>query len=528
MGLTLGDETMINNWMIPRNKRKLYPVVDILSLFTLQNMGEVWGHNLARQLDFESELERYGLKRPGERRDRRAGGARTYEAWLYNLGLIFYETNTNIVRTTLAGEALLAGQPPVPIITNQLMKMQYPSPYSVRTRVRIHERFQIRPFRFLLRLLADPRIQTLSKEEIARFVITEGDNESNQCFEHVVQRILDYRLYGDAVLPTDFEERYSSSTTGVRSREATLSYLEDIANTFINYLEYTQLISRNANGEIYIVPDKVIDVQNILNDGTRLRPFNQDHPFGEENFQRNYGLSPGQNRDNRQFGGQTVTDAIYRQRRIRSELLHIARNRPIVTINMSLVNEISLATGYSDRQVEDALDGFRPDTFSVFEASYLNMAISGRELAREFEIATKEIFEQLGFHSLHVGTSPLNPDVFVESPQNFSGIIDAKAYSTYSISNDHRNRMINNYIPAYQRQNRNLEFFMYVADGFGTNIDNQIQHIANQTRVNGSVIAARNLIRLLQRHLLNPIDHQIYRSLFTSNCQITMQQIETI
>lgn len=62
----------------------------------------------------------------------------------------------------------------MPIITNQLMKLQYPSPYSIRSRVNIHYRFQIRPFRFLLRLLADNRIQTLSKEEIGRFVITEG------------------------------------------------------------------------------------------------------------------------------------------------------------------------------------------------------------------------------------------------------------------------------------------------------------------------------------------------------------------
>lgn len=144
----MGDLAMINNWQIPRNKRKLYPVVDILSLFTIQTLGKIGGGNLKRQLDFEAELERYGLKRPGQRRDRRAGGARTYESWLYNLGLIFKETDSGIIRTTLAGEALLAGQPPVPIITNQLMKLQYPSPYSIRSRVNIHYRFQIRPFRF--------------------------------------------------------------------------------------------------------------------------------------------------------------------------------------------------------------------------------------------------------------------------------------------------------------------------------------------------------------------------------------------
>jgi len=518
---------MINNWQVPRNKRKLYPVVDVLSLFTLQNLGDNWRSNLNRQLDFEAELERYGLKRAGQRRDRRAGGARTYESWLYNLGLIFKETNTDVVRTTLAGEALLAGQPPVPIITNQLMKLQYPSPYSVRSRVNIHYRFQIRPFRFLLKLLADNRIQTLSKEEIGRFVITEGENESHNCFEHVVQRIISYRSNGDVILPPDFEEQYLSSTTGLRSREKTLSYLEDIANTFINYLEYTQLIERNSTG-IYIPRDRVNEVDSILNDGTNIRQLDTNHPYGIENFQRGFGLAPGQNRDNRNFGGQTVTDNLYRERRIRSDLLHIAGTRPITNFTVSLVREIADSTGYSIREVEDALDGFRPDTFSQFEASYLNMAISGTELATEFEIATRGIFEQLGFQAEHVGNHALHPDIFVESPQNYSGIIDTKAYRTYTINNDHRNRMVNNYIPTYQNQYGNVEFFMYVADGFGSNIASQVQNIADRTNVNGSVITARNVIRLLQRYQATPIDHNALRALFTNNSVITMTEIDSL
>ncbi|WP_430789118.1 restriction endonuclease FokI C-terminal domain-containing protein [Virgibacillus flavescens] len=520
---------MINNWQAPRNKRKLYPVVDILSLFTLQNLGDVWNHDLARQLDFESELERYGIKSPGQRRDRRAGGARTYESWLYNLGLIFIETDTEIVRTTLAGEALLAGQPPVPIIINQLMKLQYPSPYSQRGRVNIHSRFRVRPFRFLLRLLIDSRIETLSRSELGRFVITEGENESNDCYEHVVQRILDYRSHGDSVLSQDFEQLYASSTTGVRSREKTISYLGDIANTFINYLEYTQLIDRVGNSQIAISEGYIQDVEAILNDGSTVRQYNLNHPYGNENFQRNFGLAPGQNRDNRSFGGEAVTDALYRERRVRSELLHIAGTRPIVNITSQLLDEISTITGFSIGQVENAIEGFRPDTFSAFEASYLNMAISGRELATEFEIATTGVFEQLGFRSMHVGNNPLHPDIFVESPINYSGIIDTKAYRRYSISNDHRNRMINNYIPTYKNSHENLEFFMYIADGFGTNIDSQIQQLNRQNPdVQGSVISARNTIRLLQKHLSNPIEHEDLRTLFQLNRKVTLQDVELV
>ncbi|WGI63269.1 hypothetical protein QEN29_23555 [Escherichia coli] len=359
------------------------------------------------------------------------------------------------------------------------MKLQYPSPYSLRRRVNINKRFQIRPFRFLLKLLLDNRVHTLSKEEIGRFVITEGENESQGCFENVVQRILDYRLLGDAVLPENFEELYPSSTTGVRSREKTISGLEDIANTLINYLEYTQFISRNDNGSIFILPERIVDVQSIMTDGTTLRRLDANHQFGIENFQRNFGLAPGQNRDNRNFGGQNITDNIYRERRIRSELLHIAGTTPISTITDDILNRISSATGYTTNEVARALDGFRPDTFSLFEATYMNMAVSGRELATEFELATKNVFEELGFNAQHVGAKPLHPDIYVESPLNYSGIIDTKAYRRYSITNDHRNRMVRNYIPTYRDDD--FTFFMYVADGFGSNISSQIQSIAEET-----------------------------------------------
>jgi hypothetical protein len=519
---------MINNWMVPRNKRKLHPVVDVLSLFTLQNLGDIWNNDVSRQLDFEAELERYGLKRPGVRRDRGAGGARTYEAWLYNLGLIFKDTTNGVVRTTMAGDELIEGRPPVPVITNLLLKLQYPSPYSVRSGVKINDRFQIRPFRFLLRLLSHPNIEYLTEAEIARFVITEAENETQTCFDHIVQRVLDYRRYGDAILPANFTHLYPSSKTGVRTMQDTIKALLDIANTFVNYLEYSQLVSRHGIGQVNIPEDKIQEVEAILNDGSSLHAFNRTQQFGQENFQRSFGLAPGQRRDNRNFGGQTVTDTIYRQRRVRTELLHIAGTRPIINVDAGLVEEIANRIGYTARQVEDALRGFHPDTVGVFEANYLEMAVSSREMAREFEISTTDIFEGLGFASQHVGTSPLNPDIFVESPINFSGIIDTKAYRSYSITNDHKNRMVHNYIPTYQGNHTNMEFFMYVADGFGVNIDRQLREISDDIGIQGCAITARNLLHILQRHQENPINHQHLQVLFTKNGLITLIDISNL
>lgn len=514
---------MINNWMVPRAKRKLTPVVDALSAFSFLTLGEPWAGDTQKQLEFETNLERLNLKRRGARRDQRAGGARTYESWFNALGLTYVENTTGLSRLTVAGEALINGSYPVDIMTHQLMKFQYPSPYSLRDRVQISNRFHIRPFRFLLRLLLDNRVRTLSKCEIARFVVTEAEDESDRCFNHVVSRILDFRNLGDAILPANFAELYPSSTTGVRTLSATLDGLEDNANTFINYLEYTQLIMRDGpDRAIYIAPEKAAEAASILEDGTQLIDVD---PRNEEVFQRKFGLPPGRHKDTRNFSaGQTITPRVLAERMVRMEFLHIAGTRPISKVTPAIVSEIAVSTGLSERVVEDVLELLNVDALGIFEASYVDMAFSGTEQSRKFEIATVDIFRELGYETAHVGTRPLNPDVFVESPMNYAGIIDNKAYSAYSIQNDHRNRMVHNYIPTYRRCS-NLTFFAYIAGGFISTIDSQIRNIAEETNVKGSAITAKELVALLSRHRTSRIDHTELRALFEINRRITRHDI---
>ncbi|MEH7181086.1 DNA (cytosine-5-)-methyltransferase [Neobacillus vireti] len=524
---------MINNWHVPRNKRKLYPVVDILSLFTLQNLGEIWNHDLARQLNFEAELERFGIKSDGERRDQKAGGARTYESWLYALGLIFEETNTEVIRTTLAGDALLAGESPVPIIRNQLMKLQYPSPYSIRSGVGIHSRFQVRPFRFLLQILLDSRLKKangrieLTKQEIGLFCLTEAENETKRCLDHVVNRILAFRSRGDAIIPSNFGILHPSSRKKeARSKNDAMKALIDNANVFINFLEYTQLVKRDKrNLPIYIPEQKRKDVETILNDNTRLRKLDTDNPYGLENFQRNYGLPPNMVRDNRTFGGRAVTEQIYRSRRVQTELLHIASRKPIPLISPEIIDEISETTGYTSTQVMQGLENFRPNTFSLFEISYMNMASSGTEYATEFEVATVEIFNQLGYETTHTGSLPLHPDGIAITPENYSGIFDTKAYKSYSINNDHRNRMVVNYIPLLKNSHPNSSFFLYIAHGFKSTIGNQVRRIAEETGVNGAAITAEAILELYRKNRLNPIPHIDLFPIFTSNTLISLDDI---
>ena len=92
---------------------------------------------------------------------------------------------------------------------------------------------------------------------------------------------------------------------------------------------------------------------------------------------------------------------------------------------------------------------------------YFEMAFKGRDEATEFEKETVELFKSVfEFEAQHVGPIGLTPDVYILSHESrFVGIIDNKAYSKYTISNDHRNRMVHNYIKTYGAECYPLAFF---------------------------------------------------------------------
>ena len=224
---------MLNYWWVTRPKRKLNSVPEVLATFADLSLNQEWSGQRDYHLEYEDALEAAGLKRKGDRRDQTGGGARTYKAWLLSLGLIFNQSSTGKIKLTLAGEAIMNGDSPVEILSSQILKYQFPSPFSIGRGVQVSPRFKIRPFRFLLRLLNDNRIGYLTEEEIAKIVVTEAENESDKCFNYIVDRIIQFRNYGDECLEEDFYVRYASSK-GEINFDHPYSHLMDLANTLIN------------------------------------------------------------------------------------------------------------------------------------------------------------------------------------------------------------------------------------------------------------------------------------------------------
>ena len=514
---------MLNYWWVTRPKRKLNSIPEVLSTFAELSLNQQWEGQRDTHLSLEDALEQAGLKRKGERRDQTGGGARTYKAWVASLGLIFTQESTGKMMLTLAGEAIMAGDSPVEVLKNQILKYQFPSSFSMSRGVQVHHRFKIRPFRFLLRLLSDSRVMYLTEEEIAKVIVVEAENETEKCYEYVVGKIHEFRDKGDKCLDPDFFEKYKPSK-GEVNPEHPFSHLTDLANTLINWLDYTQLIERDT-GKVRILEEKQAEVNAIL---ANVPPF-IDRPDQHEFFQRKYGLDPKHRKDNRNLTAtKTITAKIIAEQKIKQAYIGESLRRPIAKITPALVDRIVEQTGFDDKLVEETLLRLYPrGSVGAFMTEYFEMAFKGRDEATEFEKATVELFQDVfGFEAKHVGPIGLTPDVLLLSDsEGYQAIIDNKAYSKYTISNDHHNRMVHNYIENLSRYSSStapLAFFSYIAGGFGKNFDSQVKAVSEVTGVNGSGMSVSNMIKLVECYDAKGYTHKNLRDIFSVNRQVLL------
>ena len=523
---------MLNYWWVTRPKRKLDSIPEVLATFADISLNQEWAGQRGTQMAYEDALEKAGLKRVGARRDQSGSGGRTYGAWLVSLGLIFHQAETGNIKLTLAGEAIMNGDSPVEVLKGQVLKYQFPSAFSLSRGVQVSSRFKIRPFRFLLRLLSDDRLdRQLSQDEIAKVVAVDAENETAAVYEAVVRKILRFRDEGDGCLDPAFFDLYKPGRGDVNP-EHPYSHLQDMANTMINWLEYTQLAKRNDDKQIVILEEKRAEVDEILASDP---PF-IDRPADHEFFQRKYGLDPKHRKDTRNLEKtKTVTARIIAEQKIKAAYIRVSIAKPITGITPGLIEDIAEETGITAELVEDVLQKTYPHgSIGAFMASYFEMAFKGREECVEFEKATTDLFRDVfGYDARHLGQtgSKSAPDILLLSDvEGYQAIIDNKAYSQYSISGDHHNRMVHNYlgrIGTYSPSGYPIGFFSYIAGGFGKGIDRQIMEEVRESGVHGSGITVSNFIRMIENHQSGKrrYSHRELRDLFGLDRQVRLEDI---
>ncbi len=527
---------MLNYWWVTRPKRKLDSIPEVLAAFADISLNQEWSGQRDTHMAYEEALEKAGLKRVGSRRDQSGSGGRTYGAWLESLGLIFHQEETKNIKLTLAGEAIMAGDSPVDILKEQVLKYQFPSAFSLSRGVQVNSRFRVRPFRFILKLLSEERLDFyITQSELARIVAVDAENESDKCYENVVSKILEFRSFGNECLDDDFFIKYKPSRGNVNP-DHPYSHLEDMANTMINWIEYTQLAKRDENSDdhrLTILEDKTEEIKRIL---STVPPF-IDQPQNHERYQRKYGLDPKHKKDTRNLEQtKTITAKIIAENKIRQAYIKVSITRPITGITPELIEDITAETGIQPAMVETVLNkNFPHGSIGSFMSSYFEMAFKGTEEATDFEKATTQIFRDVfKYNAIHLGQtgSKSAPDILLLSDSDgYQAIIDNKAYRSYSITGDHHNRMVRNYlekINTYSTSNYPIGFFSYIAGGFGKTIDNQIRLEVKESGVHGSGITVGNFITMIknQQEGTKTYTHQELRDIFGLDRQILLSDIQ--
>lgn len=554
------NKKQLNYWMIPRSVRKLVTLQEMIKDdYRNGIIGGQWRGTRTNHLKRDLNLQHSGLrgKSPNGFVDANPGGARTDVALLAALGFYAFDKEGNI-ELTYQGEQMLISTNPALIITQQLFQFRYPSPYS--NSIRLNPDFELFPYRFLFQLLINPNlvdngsiidndgIIRLTQDEIALFVITEAkkDNDLNR----IINLILDYRQlksHSSYPIPTDT--------------------LKNIANTFINNIEITGFINREKKGTISLKEDSIFEVFQLLD----AKPRNFKYEIGKENeFQHRLGMNPTKTK----FTHPQVSNRSGSELAVKHLLMEELSNNPMTIddITPSLIKDIAQRVGTTIETTNKVIaEMLKEDPQDIFSKQYILYASSGRSLAREFEVSTSKIIKEIFGNSKWTGKEGKSPDVTfnissdriinIHSSLNpykdqlvaedkmqyttnddhdqvsslyllnnnkdkFVGIIDCKAETNYTISNDHFNRMTvetDGYIPNY-----NADIFIYVAHGFGNTFIRGLKKVEHKSNIPGSGITANTLLHLLKRHREQKFTINELYSLFTIGRIITVADINEL
>lgn len=499
-----------NYWWVTRPKRKLILIPDIIRIFSATAEGKPWHRNRGLQKQFEQNLTDAKWKAQNNSND--GSGGRTYAALLAQLGL-WYTDEENLVRITIAGQEIIDGENPVPIITKQLLDLQFPSSYSSKPHVNVCRGFQVQPYRFILKLFLERKIDELSQEEIGFCLVphVKRETDTDLCLDLLRQ----FNINKDELI------KNAKDLTGLQEES-----LVNIGNTIVNNFEYTGFFEEFEDiKKLKIKESEIINAKNFI---SNLRTGLIQDPENEPVFQRRYGTGLSKTKD------YSTSIRIHmpikpNERKIIEAFYIISSSEPVYSINVELISRIAKQTGAPYRLVQSVIEKMpvekQPDQFAE---AYLKLAVGGKPTATDFELKTTALFnEGFDINAEWIGNKGRCPDiiVFIDKRNKKHGIIDTKAYKKYDLPLDHKNRMAHGYIPNFKQyvfegRNYSIAFFGYVAGGFSNNIETSFSELLGMTDIPGHLITAQNLLDLLKIYKERTVSINDLMDLFSSNAQI--------
>lgn len=513
-------------WFITRPERD--PKFHEDALRSLQtatnNFTEKWSGERTLHKRYEEVLANDELKRQNISND--GSGGRTWAAMLRTFSYVYID-ETGILKPTKAGLALLAGVKVRENVTKQILTLQIPNAYFLDSgfRPKFEEDFQIRPARFLIRLVNQKELDYyVTKEEIVFFALTAHQDKD---LFNVTQKIKEFRsadaLAKDEIkkqIAADFEHRERSDKA---ARDFAAAH-GDVAHTYMMLCDYTELADYLRGDALRVPADKQAHTtQKLLELDTRY-PFSKRYLISAERFAEHAGLDADSYKAS-SYGSIIPASNSAKSLRMVHQLL--AKYPLIQTMSEEEITEI-LNQKLTEREAQKYAALLADPQYSAlnedFVESYLN-----EENDRTFEDKTAEVLKAIGFEvelrPKSVGEGIITQiEILIHVDQDNICIIDAKMFRPkFPLAAHLASHMGSEYLPNYQGyKGKSVSTFGYVtvSDWSGERNLKKITEKANMTipgsNIQGALITANALLGFLDDCLENEIDIEERKRLFMS------------
>jgi hypothetical protein len=512
-------------WMFPRNKRYIEPYKIVTIIRILRNIvgEEEWSGNQEIQNKFTKSLEQHGIKKTGDQRDERSGGARTYIAQLELLGLVFEKDEIHY--PTIAGEKLANGENSIEIMQHQLINLQYPSPYSRSSTKNIDPTIKIKPLKFVLEILQDSRINYLTEvETVIPVIYGRAESEKLSC----IKKILKLRkLNVNSRSKKDDKENLKKiinntndlltyrSTINNSNFDARVTDLCEIANTLVNYLHANLLISKEKHNKTYkyiINSEFLPNINEIINLANNYIPYEYSpdrlvRVKKDETFQRKFGKY--KNRKDTRSITKIITDSptLGKEDFIRLEFDKYMDLKLKDHIPPEFYSIMHREKNITQNEVVSSLKTIINNSRTEFENKLISDSQSSKGI--DFEKSLFKLFKYIfRLDTQHTGQKrgssghTYTDIMLIKNSKNQCGIIDAKATKdTYTISLADTSIMIQEYSKNYvdiAPINCNLSFIGYICGkmNYGSDYDNKLNKIKTETTVPACILDAHNILEI--------------------------------
>lgn len=542
-------------WFITRPTRDALTSHDLLvkAMFEVAS-GKVWSGNRELHIALEQRLGELKIKADGISRD--GSGGRTWAALARTFGY-WYPDDVGkygkVVMTPVA-HALIKGDRVPQHRQKQILNYQIPNGYvnSGSFRPRYEHGFRVFPFRFMLRLLLDSRLEHfLHRDEVALFVLT---TKSDAQFDEVIERIVYYRRLRQkdgvelANRSSLVQKIAQNCDHRARIDSQSVDYLSYVRDSALTHMILTEAINeewfdRSERGALSLKREALVEAREVLSYFESRYPFDSRYRISEAAFARHYGLDLDRHKNTFRHGRSIQSRVAKRDMRVASAFEEIRACQPSTDVHR-VVDQIAEKVGFSRRVVEESLarQGLLDIRFhglnSEFIDGYLNAATDSTEW-REFELKTMEILKTLGLTTFEpppqTGDNQARIEIAVcctSRPvgRSVGGIIDCKSGVEFRLGTKERDLMATTYIPSYANlpcpdgTEVPLKFFGYVVGkqfkgekNFRLIAPKAISYAKSLKGIRGFVLNAPCMLYLLDQYLQGKIGIKQIFKVFISN-----------